>query len=428
MQVKVTNPSASEAVITVVADIKELGPIKEFALARFQGRVKLAGFREGKAPLDMIEKNIDTSALQTEFLEEAVSQLYRTAVEDKKIRVVSQPQINIKKFVPFSTLEFEATVPVIGDIVLADYKKVKVPKKAVSITAKDIEQVLGNLQKQMGEKKKVTREARDGDEVIIDFSGVDDKGQPINGATGKDYPLTLGSNMFIPGFEKNLIGMKAGKSTTFALEFPKDYGVPALASKSVNFTVKVNKVQAIALPKLDDAFAAKAGPFKSLAALKADIKKQLELERQKEADKQHESDLVRAITAKSKVTVPKVLTDDQIDRMLTELRQNLAYRGQTIAEFLDLEAKTEEEYRESLRQIAEERVKASLVLAEVADKEKIEVQPEMLDIRIQALKSQYTDQKMLEELEKPEARQEISSRLLTEQTLDRLVMYNDKNK
>lgn len=424
MQVKQTHSSDTEAIITVKATEEELQVIKQAVLTKLAPGVKLPGFREGKAPLSLVEKNINEATLQSEFLEEAINQLYPQAILSENLRPVDRPEISIKKYVPFSTLEFEAKVAVVGKITLPDYKKIKKTAPKAAVTTEDIKQVLSSLQQQAADKKDVARAAKKTDQVWIDFSGVDDKGHKINGADGKDYPLVLGSNTFIPGFEDELIGKKAGDETTFTLTFPKDYGVKAMANKKVTFTVSVTKVQEVAQPKLDDNFAAKAGPFTTLKALKDDIKRQLSAERQQQVQQTFESELVREITAKSKLAVPKVLVDEQVARMWQELTQNLAYRGQTVAEFLADEGKDETTYKSDiLNPQAEERVKASLVLTEISEKEQLDVTPEELEIRIQLLKNQYKDAAMQAEIDKPENRNDIASRLLTEKTVAKLKDY-----
>jgi len=423
MQVKKSNVSDTEVTLTVVTKPEELTAIKNHVLTHFQTKVKLAGFREGKAPLSLVEKNVDPAALQSEFLEEAINQLYPQVIRSENLRPVAQPEINLTKFVPFTTLEFDAKVTVIGDIKLPDYKKMKSTPSKVTVAAKDVDDVVKSLQQRAAEKKDVDRAAKKGDQPWIDFSGTDSKGQPIKGADGKDYPLLLGSNTFIPGFEDNVVGLKAGDEKTFTLTFPKDYGVKALASKKVTFKVSVTKVQELVEPAADDDFAAKVGPFKSLQELKADIKKQLQTEREQQVNLEFESEIVRKITEKTKLNVPKVLVDDQIERMVQDERQNIVYRGQTWEEFLSASGLTEEQYREQKRPIAEERVKASLVLAEIADAEKLDVTPQELEVRISALKDRYKDAAMQAELDKPENRRDIAMRMLTEKTVAKLVGY-----
>lgn len=427
MQVKIEHPSKTEAVVTVVATPEELTSIKNHVLGHFKDRVTVPGFRKGNVPENVLEKHVDQNALQTEFLEESIEQLYGQALQAHNIRPVGQPQISITKFVPFTTLEFEAKVPVIGELKLANYKTMKKVKPEVKLTVKDVDEVLVSLQNQLAEKADADRDAKMGDEVWIDFAGTDSKGQPVNGADGKNYPLTLGSKAFIPGFEENLIGLKANDEKTFTLKFPADYGVKALANKNVTFKVTVSKVREVKLPKLDDTFAAKVGPFKTLADLKTDIKKQVGIERQREADHAFERELVAAIAAKSTVSIPEVLIEGEIDRIEQDERQNLVYRGQTWEEHLKEEGVNAEEHRAQKRPVAEERIKQSLVLAEIAEAEGLTVTPEELELRMNLLKGQYQDTQMQAELNKPQARQDIASRILTEKTLEKIVSYATKN-
>jgi trigger factor len=425
MHVKKTQLSPTKVQLTITGIETDLQPIKHHTLQHFAKEIKVPGFREGKAPLAMVEKHVDSNRFQSEFFDEALQELYVQAATQERIRPAGAPQVILKKFVPYTELEFEVTVEVFGEVKLADYKKVNVKKADVSVSADDVKEVLDSLQKRAADKKAVDRKAKEGDELIIDFAGVDAAGKAIAGAEGKAYPLLLGSSTFIPGFESNLVGLKAGEDKTFDLTFPKTYGVKALANKKVTFTVTVQKVQEVIDPKLDDAFAAKVGPFKTLAELKADIKKQLQAERANEAERDYESALVKAIAAKSKLEVPEALVNEQVDFMVKEFKQNLLYRGQTYEEFLETEGKTDEAYRaEVLTPDAAERVKAGLVLAEIAEQENIQVSKEELDIRMQVLKGQYQDAKMQAELDKPEARRDIASRMMSEKTVAKIKQYN----
>lgn len=422
MRVKHTFNNDTEAVVVVVADTAELTTIKQQIISEQASNVKIAGFREGKAPLELVEKQLDPARLQTQFLEEAVNQLYPQAIRSEKLRPVGQPDISIQKFVPFTTLEFEAKVPVIGKISVPNYSKLKIEKPKVSVVQKDVDEVIASLQKRMSEKTDVQRAAKNTDQVWIDFVGKDQNGDPIKNADGKNYPLVLGSNTFIPGFEPELVGLKAGEEKSFTLTFPKDYGVKAMAGKKVTFTVTVHKVQSVTEPKVDDVFAAKSGPFKTVAELKSDIKRQLQVERQQQADREYESELVRAITKKTKVNIPEVLINDQVERMVQETKQNLMYRGQTWDEYLESQNSTESDYIDKvLKPQAEERVKASLILSEIAEVESLTVSNEELEARIIQLKAQYKDQAMQGELDKPENRSDIASRILTEKVITKIV-------
>lgn len=427
MQVTQKNLTETNVQLTLLADAELLTAAKNQALESLAKNMRLQGFRQGKAPLNLVEKNADPTALQTEFLDIAMNEMYAQAIVEKKLRPIAQPKVAVKKFVPFDTLELEVEVDIIGEVKLADYKNIKIEKPAVKVSAKEVEEVLENLQTREAEKVDVDRAAKDGDETTIDFKGIDAKTkEAIAGAEGKGYPLVLGSNTFIPGFEPNLIGLKPGEEKTFDITFPKDYGVKALQNRKVTFMVTVSKIQELKKPAVDDTLAAKVGPFKNVAELKDDIKKQLQTEKEHQADRDFTDKLVLEITKKSKAALPKSLIEEQIERILADQRQNIMYRGMTWPEFLESEGKTEDEYRESLREDAETRVKAGIVLSEVAEAEKLTVTNEELEVQIQLLKGRYPDEKMQAELDKPENRRDIVSRILSDKTLMKLKEYAAK--
>lgn len=424
MHSELTRISDTKIKLTISATTVDLAEYKDIVLKKLARDVRLQGFRQGKAPLALVEKNIDQNVLQTEFLDLAMTELYIKAAAAEKVRPVTRPAVSVKKFVPFTNLDFEVTTEVVGTLKLADYKKIKLTKPKTEVSAKDVNDVISSLKLRIAEKKEVDRAAKKNDEVWIDFKGEDLKGKPVAGADGKDYPLVIGSNTFIPGFEDNVAGLKANDEKSFTLTFPQDYGAKALAGQKVKFTVTVKKVNEVVEPAIDDAFAAKVGPFKSLKDLKDDIKKQLTAEKQNEVDRQYSSDLVEKITDKSTIKIPDTMIDQQVEHNLREFTQNLAYRGQTLKEFVESEDTTEEKYRkEVLVPEAEKQVKASLVLAEIAEKENLNVTPEELEVRIQILKGQYQDPQMQAELDKPENRQDIGSRMLTEKVLQKLADY-----
>ncbi|MBP9813283.1 trigger factor [Candidatus Nomurabacteria bacterium] len=428
MQITKNQDSDTNITLIIKAEASEIIAAKNRALNRLAPKVKLSGFRTGKVPMELVEKNLDPNYLQTEVIDEALNELYVSAVNEENIRPVAQPKVDLVKFVPYEELEFKAEVEVIGKVKMPDYKKLGVKRETVKVTKDDIDEVLERLRTQLAEHKEVTREAHLEDRAWIDFDGHDTKGLEVKGASGKEYPLLLGSKTFIPGFEDQVVGMKVGSEKEFTIPFPKDYAVKALQGKKVTFKVKLTKLEEVTKPKLDDSLATKAGPFKTMSELKEDIKKQLSQEKENQAQKSYEDLLVKELAAKTKVALPVALVDEQINSVDQEFRQNLLYRSETFQEYLDNSGQSEEEYRtKELRPVAEERLRAGLALSEVADLEKITVTPEELEIRMQVLKGQYSsDQKMQEELDKPSARKDIASRLLTEKTISKLVALNTK--
>ena len=422
MQVQKTEISKTEITLTITASPEELAPIKQEILKKLSRNVKVAGFREGKAPLEVAEKNIEPTALQTEFLDEAMTQLYAKATETENLRPVTQPKVNVKKFVPFTILEFEVTTSILGPVKVGKYKGLKSSSAKTDIKEENVKNVLANLQVRMATKIPVERPAKQTDEVVIDFKGKDAKDKPINGGDGKDYPLILGSNSFIPGFEENVIGMKVGGEKSFTITFPKDYGVKALASKKVTFTVNVKAVNELSRPEITNEFAGTVGPFKTVKELEDDIKTQLSTEAQQDDLRIKQNELVDQFVKDSEVELPSALIDQQLNFELEDLRRNLTYRGQTYQEFLDFEGTNEEAHKKDvLLPRATQQVKTAILLSEVAEAENIVVTPEELEIQMQVLKGQYTDPAMQAELEKPEARRDIASRILSQKVVNFIV-------
>lgn len=422
MQTIRKNISDSVILLTISADSKELAIYKNTVLEKFAPSLKIPGFREGKAPLELVEKHTDPNRLQSELIDYVLNQLYSEALNKENIKPIAQPKVELTKFVPYTALEFKAEVPIVGKIILPEYKDIKIKKEEVKITKKDIDEVLDRLLTQLAEYKVVDRTAKKGDRAWIDFEGTDEKDKPVGGAKGNDYPLALGSNTFIPGFEDNVVGLKTGQEKSFTIPFPKDYGVKGLQGKKVTFKIKLNKLEETIKAELNDDFAKKVGPFNNFTELKADVEKQLKAERENQATHKYEEAVVKELVKKSKLSLPESLIDEQIAAVDKEFRQNLTYRGETFNDYLENTAQTEDQYRNNeLKPAAEERVKAGLVLSEIAEQEKITVSPEELDIRIQVLKGQYTDPKMQEELNKPESRRDIAARLLTEKTINKII-------
>ncbi len=421
MKSTITNTTNTTVLIEIIAEQSELDAVKATTLKRVGKDVKVPGFREGKAPAELIEKHVNRDILLNEFLDDAMSRLFAEAVTDHKLRPVTRPQAEMKKFVPFTELEFSVTVEVVPPIKLADYKKMKKTKPVAKVETSEVNKVLENLQLRMATKEDVERAAKETDQVWIDFDGTDAKGAAVAGASGKDYPLALGSKTFIPGFEENLVGVKKGDEKEFTLEFPKDYGVKALQGQKVTFKVKVNKVQSVTQPKLDDVFAKEVGPFTSLEELKADITKQLESERKVEVEKQFQNEIIEDIIEKTDIELPKSIIESYEQELDIDLKQNLTYRGITYPEYLEQTAQTEEEHRaREITPLAEKRAKAGLILTEIADVEKITISEDEVKTRIELLKGQYQDPKMQEQLNSPDAKRDIAAQLLSEKTIIRL--------
>lgn len=426
MKTTVTHESDTRVKVVVAADHAELAAAEQVALKRLAKTVKVNGFRTGHVPLEIVKKHADPNALAQETLDAALNRAVAEAFLNNDLQVLARPEVEIKKYVPGELLEFTAEADVLPEVKLGDYKKLKAKKAAVSVEKKEIDEVIERIQKGLSEKKEVKRAAKIGDETVIDFVGKKD-GEAFHGGTGKDYPLVLGSNSFIPGFEDALVGLKAGDTKDVKLAFPKDYHVKDLAGQDVVFEVTVKKINSVKLPALDDKFAAKAGPFTSMDDLRKDIKAEITAQAERRAKDDLKDELVKQLVAKSTVSVPSVLRDDQIRSLEQDLRQNLMYRGRTLEQYFEEKGYADRDawVKAEANDAADARIKAGLVLAQLSKELKIEATADELAAHINAYKQQYANNpKMAKHFDKPEAQREVANRLITEKTIDKLVELN----
>ena len=426
MKTTVTHESDTRVKVVIAADHAELAAAEQVALKRLAKTAKVNGFRTGHVPLEIVKKHADANALAQETLDAALNRAVAEAFLSNDLQVLARPEVEIKKYVPGELLEFTAEADVLPEVKLGDYKKLKAKKAAVNVDKKEIDEVIERIRKGLSEKKEVKRAAKIGDETVIDFVGKKD-GEAFQGGTGKDYPLVLGSNSFIPGFEDALVGLKAGDTKDVKLAFPKDYHAKDLAGQDVVFEVTVKKVNSVKLPALDDKFAAKAGPFTSMDDLRKDIKAEITAQAERKATDDLKDELVKQLVAKSTVSVPSVLRDDQIRSLEQDLRQSLMYRGRTLEQYFEEKGYADRDawVKAEANDAADARIKAGLVLAQLSKELKIEATADELAAHINAYKQQYANNpKMAKHFDKPEAQREVANRLITEKTIDKLVELN----
>jgi trigger factor len=415
-------------VVTIALDAAELEAAEQVALHKFAKDIKVNGFRKGKAPLELVKKNTDQALLGQETLENALSKGVAEGFLNNDLQALEQPSIEVKKYVPGQEMEFTAEADVLPKITLGDHKKLKATKQKTEVTDAEVEEVIERIAQSSSEKKAVKRAAKMGDETVIDFVGKL-KGEAFPGGTGNDYPLTLGSGSFIPGFEEALVGVKAGDKKDVELSFPKDYHAKDLAGKKVTFETTVKTVNEIVKPKLDDEFAAKVGPFSSMKDLRNDIKREITARNDQKAEDQYKDDLVRDLVKKTKVAAPKALVEMQLQSLEQDLTQNLMYQGMNFEQYLESKGyKDRDEWvKKEAEEAAEFRVKAGLTLAELSKALKVEATSDELASEINAYKTQYANNpEMAKRFDEPEVQREIANRLITEKTVDELVRLNTK--
>ncbi|HEX7259640.1 MAG TPA: trigger factor [Candidatus Saccharimonadia bacterium] len=422
MKAEVTKRTDTHISFMITADSGELQHAKEHAYDKYRPDVKVAGFRPGKAPDSIVAREVGDTAIQQEALEHAIGHSYSAAVAAEKVAVIARPDIQVKKFVPYTELEYEATVEIVPPVTLPDYKKIKKPAKSVSIEEKQVEEMLEDLRRRVAKRIPAIRGSEMGDEVKFDYDGVM-KGEPVPGASGKNYTLKLGSGNFIPGFEEELVGLKPGEEKTFTITFPKDYHEKSLAGQPVVFTAKINEVTELMLPEVNDSFAAEVGPFKTVQALRTDLKDQLKAEAEQAAQREYENELLDELIAKSKMTVPERLLAQQLERLKAEISQRLASSGLTMEHYLSAQKQTMEELEKQMRPEAEKRVKLALMLSEIARQEKLSVGADEIENEIEGLRLQYTDPAMQKELAGDQIKEDVYNHLMAGKVIKSLTTY-----
>ena len=426
MKVTTKKLSDTSVELKVVLDKDDLKAAEEKATARLIREVKVEGFRKGKAPLDIAKKHINPNDLASVSLDIAVRTSVPKAFEEGKSAPLMIPNVEVTKFVPGETVEYTAKADILPEIKLGDYKKLGIKKEVSKPTEKDVKEILENIQNAYAEKKVAKKKAEMDDEVIIDFEG-SLNGEKFEGGSAKDFPLTLGSHQFIPGFEEGIVGHEPGDSFDLELTFPKDYHAEKLAGQKTVFSILVKQINEKIKPAFDDELAKKCGPFKTIDELKADIKKNLETQNAAKADEKFKDDLVNKLVEKSKVSAPEIMVKDQLNLIKNDISANAARQGLQFEDYLKQTGQTEEDWEKEARKVAEQRVKASLCLQILARDEKIEVEEEIVDAKINELREVYKKSKeALKNLKDPNVRQDIKNRLTIEKTLNYLVELNSK--
>lgn len=424
MKTKVKKLSDARTEITVTLDAKDLKVASEKALEKLAKEVNVTGFRKGKVPMEVAKKFIPENDLNAEAADIAVRTTILAAFTDNSKQPLVVPRANITKYVPGEVLEYTATADILPEVKLGDYKKLGVKKPETKITEKDIEGVLKNLASSFAEKKVTKRAAKLTDEVVIDFVGKKD-GKAFEGGSAKDYKLALGSKTFIPGFEDGIVGHEPGDKFELELTFPKDYGMKDLAGAKTVFEVLLKQVNEVVEPEIDDELAKKCGPFKDLAALKADIKKNLEMQAEHQNLEKYKNELVEALVKKSTVAAPEILIDDQMHALRDDVTRNAASMGMPFEKYLERAGETLESWEKQARKVAEQRVKGSLVLQNLAITEKITVPDELVAAKIAELKDVYKKSpEALKSLKDPNVKVDIKNRMTIEKTLNYLVKVN----
>lgn len=380
----------NEATLKITAPAAEVNAGYKKAVQKIADQVNIPGFRKGKAPRAIIEMHYGKEAVKQEAFEIVANKAYSEALDQEKLIPVSDPKVEESTFEEGKDMELTIKVTLKPEPELGEYKGLHVEKKEVEVTD---EQVDAQIKDMMGRDAKmvVAEEGaviEKGDFAIIDFAGTVD-GEPFSGGEGKGYPLEVGSNSFIPGFEDQLVGLSKGDSTDVEVTFPEDYFVKDLAGKEAVFKVNIQDVKRKELPELNDEYVASKTDFKTVEELRANYKERMQKAAEANAKAEYEHELIDLAVANAKFSVPEIVIEDKISQMVDEMKMSLESRKMSLDMYMQYTGLDMAKIRENQRPVAEENVKTDLVLDAIAKAEDIQVDMADVDAEIAAISAQH---------------------------------------
>lgn len=353
------------------------------------GRFNIPGFRRGRAPRIIIERYYGESVLYEDAIEYVFPSAYQEALDSLKINPIDTPNIDIKQIGKGKDLIIEAVVPVLPEVELGQYKGIEVNKVEYNVKDEDITNRLEQMRQKNARLIPVEdRAAKMGDVTVINFEGfIDDK--PFEGGKGENYELELGSKTFIPGFEEQIVGHNVNDEFDVNITFPDDYRADDLKGKDAIFKVKLNAIKYKELPELNDDFAKDVSEFDTLEELKNSIKNEIEEHNKLDAENQMKDEAVKKVVENSKVDIPEVMVQKQIDISLNDLDYNLRYQGLNLDKYLEITKKSKDDLRKEMHDDAALRVKTQLVVDKIGEEEKIEANEDEVEKRINEMAKSY---------------------------------------
>ena len=389
MSVQVEKLEHNMAKLTIEVPETELEAAIEKAYQKQKKSISLPGFRKGKAPRVMIEKMYGKGV----FLEDAANSLipvqYSLAAGESGLEIVSQPTIDVTQLEPGKPFIFTAEVAVKPEVTLGEYKGVEVEKQNTEVLDEEIDAEIFKERESNSRMIDVEdRAVENGDTVNLDFEGFVD-GEPFEGGKGEGYPLVIGSNTFIPGFEEQLIGANIDEEKEVNVTFPEDYQAEELKGKAAVFKCKVNRIQKKELPEVDDEFAKDVSEFDTLEEYKADIRKKLAEEKEKDAQRAKEDAVINKIIETSEMDIPDAMVDAQIDQMADDFGRRMQSQGLSLEQYFQFTGLTMEKLRDELKPQALKRIQTRLVLEKIAEVEEIQPTEEQVDEEIKKMAEMY---------------------------------------
>ena len=359
----------------------------------------IPGFRKGKAPYKIVEKQYGAQIFYEDAFNEVVPEVYEKELKEAGIEAVSRPDIDITQMEKGKDLVFTAVVQTKPEVTLGKYKGINLKKVEYNVEDKDIDHEIYHMRERNARLINVEDRPVESGDTTIDFEGFSD-GVAFEGGKAENHELVIGSNTFIPGFEDQIIGMKIGEEKDINVTFPEEYFSKDLAGKPAVFKVKLHEIKKKELPKADDEFAKDVSEFDTIKELKASIKEKLEDENKHKAEYETEEEAIKTVCDNTEIDIPSGMVETETDNMIRDIEQRLAYQGLNFEQYLKMMNKTEADLRKEMEEQALKQVKTKLVLEAIVKAEKIEASEEKVKARIEEMAQTYgRDAKELEQNE-----------------------------
>lgn len=422
MKAELVKKEGNKVTLKITVDNNKFEEAVNKAYNKTKGKYNIPGFRKGKAPKVVIETQYGKGVFYNDAIDMLFPEVYPEAIKELNIDPIDRPDLDIEEISKDNGLVMIVNVEVKPEFELGAYKGIEISKVDNTVSEEDVEARLNEMVNRNARLTSVEDKAlENGDTAVIDFEGFKN-GVAFEGGKGENYNLVIGSNTFIPGFEDQLVGKKAGEEVEVNVTFPEAYHAENLAGKPVVFNVKVNDVKVKEVPALDDEFAKDTTEFETLAELRADVKAKLEEQAKNAADAEMRNALVEKVSANTEVEVPEAMVQHQIDNMLMELNYQLQYQGLNLEQLLQMTGRGLDELREERRADAERLVKSSLVLEAIAEKENVEANDADVDDELEKMAAMYNMEveKIKSSLRETDI-EDIKGQIKIRKTLDLLV-------
>lgn len=389
MSLQVEKLEKNMAKLTIEVDVDTFDKAVEKAYQKEKNKISIPGFRKGKVPRQMVEKMYGKEVFFEEAANIVIPDAYDKALDECEEDIVSSPKIEVTQIEAGKPFVFTAEVALKPEVKLGKYKGVKVDKIDTTVTEEEVDAEIDREREKNARNVTVEdRPVKDGDMTTLDFEGFVD-GVAFEGGKGENYPLTIGSGAFIPGFEEQLVGAKIGEETEVKVTFPEDYQAEHLQGKEAVFKCTVKEIREKELPELNDEFASDVSEFETLAEYREDVKKNLEEKKVSDAKKDKEDAAVKAAVEASEMEIPEAMLETQQKQMVDEFAQRITMQGLSMEQYFQFSGTSYQQLVEQVKPQAEERIRARLVLEAVAKAENLEVSDEEYEDELKTMADVY---------------------------------------